>query len=63
MNFKDLSPEQIEKAKACKTPEELFALAQAEGIELNDDELAAVSGGGIWDWDCPIDLDFPDFSD
>ena len=47
MNYEDLSPEVLEKAKACKTPEELFALAKEEGIELSEDELAAVSGGAL----------------
>ena len=44
----DLSPELREKAKACKTPEEMLALAKAEGYKLSEGELAAVSGGGTW---------------
>ena len=44
----DLSPELREKAKACKTPEEMLALAKAEGYKLSEEELAAVSGGGGW---------------
>ena len=44
----DLSPELREKAKACKTPEEMLALAKAEGYKLSEEELAAVSGGGTW---------------
>ena len=52
MNFNDLTDEQKAKARACKTPEEMLALAKEEGYELSDDELAAVSGGG-WCWeDC-----------
>ena len=47
MNYEDLSPEVLEKAKACKTPEELFALSKEEGIELSEDEIAAVSGGAL----------------
>lgn len=43
----NLSPELREKAKACKTPEEMLALAKHEGYKLSEDELAAVSGG--WD--------------
>ena len=42
----DLSPELREKAKACKTPEEMLALAKAEGYKLSEEELEAVSGGG-----------------
>ena len=50
MNIDDmnLSPELREKAKACKTPDEMLALAKAEGYKLSEEELAAVSGGGTW---------------
>ena len=44
--LKGLTNEQIKKAKNCKNAEELLALAKEEGIELNDDQLMAVSGGG-----------------
>ena len=43
--LKGLTDEQIAKIKACKNQEELFALAKAEGIELSDEQLEAVSGG------------------
>ena len=43
--FEGLSKEQIEKVKECKNQEELLALAKNEGIELNEEQLAAVSGG------------------
>ncbi len=45
--LKGLSKEQIAKVKACKNNEELLALAKAEGVQLNDEQLAAVSGGGL----------------
>ena len=48
MDFKDLSPELREKAMACKTPEELLALAKKEGYKLSEEELASVAGG----WSC-----------
>ena len=48
MDFENLTPEQKEKAKACKTSEEMLALAKEEGYELNDDELEAVAGGASW---------------
>ena len=43
--LKGLSEEQIAKIKACKSKEEMLALAKEEGIELTDEQLEAVSGG------------------
>jgi len=39
--IKDLTEEQVRKAMACDTPEELVALAKAEGVELTKDEAEA----------------------
>ena len=50
----DISPELKEKAKACKSPEELLALAKAEGYKLSEDDLQAISGGG---WTCDDSCD------
>ena len=36
-----VTKEQIEKAMACKTAEELMAMAKAEGIELTKEEAGA----------------------
>ena len=47
--LKGLSEEQIKKVEACKSPEEILSLAKAEGVELNEEQLAAVSGGGCFD--------------
>lgn len=44
--LKGLSEEQIARAKACKSQEELLALAKSEGVELTDEQLEIVSGGG-----------------
>jgi len=44
--LKGLTEEQIAKIKTCKTVDELLALAKAEGVELTNEQLAAVSGGG-----------------
>ena len=41
-----LNDEQIVKVKACKNQDELLELAKQEGVELNDEQLEAVSGGG-----------------
>ena len=41
INTKTLTQEQIEKAMACKTADELLALAKAEGIDLTKDEAEA----------------------
>ena len=49
MDFEDLTEEQKAKAQACKTPEEILALAKEEGYELSDEDLEVVSGGG---WVC-----------
>lgn len=49
MNFEDLTPEQQEKMRACKTTEDILALAKEAGCELSDEELEAVSGGFTWD--------------
>ncbi len=43
--LKGLTKEQIAKAKACNSQEELLDLAKAEGIELSDEQLEVVSGG------------------
>ena len=48
MDLSNFTPEQIEKAKACSTPEELFALAKEEGVTLGDDVLEQISGGKNW---------------
>ena len=36
--LKGLSEEQIAKVKACKSHEELLALAKQEGVELTDEQ-------------------------
>ena len=52
--LKGLTEEQIKKVKACKTSAEILNLAKAEGIELNEEQLAAVSGGACGDGDKPL---------
>ena len=43
--YDSLTDEQKEKAKACKTMDELTAFADKEGLELSDHVLEAVAGG------------------
>ena len=45
MESEVLAPKLREKAKACKSPEEILALAKEEGYELSDEKLEAVNGG------------------
>ncbi len=41
LNKNELTKEQMEKAMACKTADELMALAKAEGYELTKEEAEA----------------------
>lgn len=43
--LKGLTPDQIEKVKACEDTHDLLQLAKDEGVELNEEQLSAVSGG------------------
>ena len=44
-SFSDLTPEQMEKARACKSSAELIELANSEGVELTDDQIESIAGG------------------
>ena len=46
--FERMTLEQRKKACACKSKEEFLAFAKKERIELSDDQLEAISGGGHW---------------
>ena len=46
--YNNLSDEVKEKARACRTPEEIVALAREEGFELTDEELEVIAGGSSW---------------
>ena len=41
LDLNSLTKEQIEKAMACNTPEELIALAKTEGIEITLEQAEA----------------------
>ena len=43
-----LTQEQVAKAAAAKTPEEVLALAREEGVTLTDEQLEEFSGGTSW---------------
>ena len=43
--LKGLTDEQIKKVAACRSSEKLFKLIKEEGIELDREQLEAVSGG------------------
>lgn len=43
--LKGLTEEQIEKVKACDDVHDLLQLAKDEGVELNEEQLNAISGG------------------
>ena len=45
VKIEDLTPEQAEKARACKAPENVLALSKEEGYELSCAEMEAISGG------------------
>lgn len=51
VEFDDLTVEQKERLKACKTPEEIIALAKEEGVNLTDEQLEGIAGG----WGCLSD--------
>jgi len=48
MEFDELTAEQKERVKACKTTEELLALAKEDGVELTDEQIEGITGG----WGC-----------
>ena len=52
--YEGLTDEQKERARACKTPEDMLALVKETGIVLTDEEVEAVSGGGMWSNDCRL---------
>ncbi len=52
--IRELPPELQEKAKACKSADELLALAGEKKIPLPDEALEAVAGGKVKSTDsCP----------
>ena len=71
INDLDISPELRAKVAACKTPEEILAIAKKEGVKLSEEQLESISGGAKWNWsggyytECPrcgktVDVDDKD---
>ena len=50
MDFENVPEELREKARKCKTPEEILALANEVGYELTDEEVQAIVGGSVWSY-------------
>ena len=49
--YNNLTDEQKEKVKACKDEKELLRLMSEESVELTDEQMEAISGGGpLGDW-------------
>lgn len=57
--LKGLTPTQIEKVYKCKHQVELLELAKIEGIELSDEQLNAVVGGGCYDNNASTNITCP----
>ena len=51
-----MTPEQLETLRTCDTPASVLEFVKNEGIELTDEDLDKVSGGG---WDDPIGIYCP----
>lgn len=43
--LKGLTQDQIDKVKACDDVNDLIQLAKDEGVDLSEEQLAAISGG------------------
>ena len=55
MNFEDLkNPELQEKLRSAKSLAELVELAKEDGVELTDEQLESLAGGGAWLGKCEI---------
>lgn len=58
MRLEDLSPQQVAKAVG-KSPDELVELAEENGVELSQEQLEQIAGGG-WLPGSAIDDGCPD---
>ncbi len=47
--WESLTAEQLERLRECKTAEDFAAIAAKEGVELPDELMDVVAGGGVVD--------------
>ena len=45
MRLEDMTPEMVEQAKGCETPEERMAFIRENGVELTNEQLEGIAGG------------------
>jgi hypothetical protein len=45
MRLEDMTPEMVEEAKKCETPEERLAFIRENGVELTDEQMEGIAGG------------------
>lgn len=58
MSFEDLKDSELqEKLKSCKSASELASIAYDEGMELTDEQLDGIAGGGAWSCECTNNSD------
>ena len=46
--FNRITDDQRERLQGAQSPEELLEKAREEGLELTDEQLESISGGGFW---------------
>ena len=56
VNFEDLKNAELqEELRSLKTSDELVAFVKAGGMELSDEQIDAISGGGSWNSSCDFE--------
>ena len=48
MDFENIPEELRDKARGCKTPEDIISLAKELDYKLSDEELDSIAGGSVW---------------
>ena len=52
--LREVTPDQMEKARACSSVAEIEELAKNEGVELTEEQIDAISGGQAWYEECDL---------